>query len=186
MPHLDDRRLNDKDDDAEDDAEDDDAEDDDAEDDDAKFTDLRGSDDDDASVSPLPPPLTPPPPPTWRLESSDEIYWNVADVATFKNGVRNNLNAKCTASSQYATKTCPNAFNGIMTSGDYWSCDWNVEQPTYWLSWEGPAADTLKIYQAAHEHTSAKIHFGGKVCNLPLNRVRGQYVEFDLETHCGW
>jgi hypothetical protein len=121
---------------------------------------------------------------TWRLESDHERMWNLADVATYKNGKRNNLKAPCSASSSYSTQTCENAFNGVMTGGDNWSCDWNVEQPTYWVEWKGPAADTIKIWQSGHEHSRATLTYEGKICHLDLARVRGRYVEFNLAEVC--
>ena len=109
--------------------------------------------------------------------------WNLADVATYKSGERNNLNAPCSASSSYSTQTCENAFNGIMTGGNSWSCDWNVQQPTYWIEWKSPAADTIKIWQSGHEHSRATLTYAGKTCQLELNG-NGQYIEFNLSEVC--
>jgi hypothetical protein len=124
---------------------------------------------------------------TYKLTSSAEDYWNLADIATYKNGVRTNLHAPCTASSSYLGRNentwteivqlyCDHAFNGIVSLPQVdpadgrtwhgWSPIYYIDAPGYWIQWEAPAdADTLKIYQSGHEHSSATLMYNGKPAN---------------------
>jgi hypothetical protein len=131
----------------------------------------------------------------WKLESDNELYWNVADIATFKDGKRTNLHAPCTSSSVYTLprkgfdRTCNQALNGLPKDAhgnyEFWSPHWEKEKPTYWIKWDSPAsADTIKIFQFGHPHSRAKLTYGDQVCELNLIKWNHRLCGGPTDTNC--
>jgi len=123
---------------------------------------------------------------TYRVSSSSkEQYWNLGEIKLTNKGKPVKIDPKsCSSSSAIGNNGCQRLFD--QNVGTYWSPDYAKKRANsrgYWVEFKAGPADSISIYQYAHEHSYAALTInGGKPQKLPLVRKNRSWSTIKIGT----